>query len=157
MTAAYDAMVALKAHLEGITATNGYPVTVASVGIGQAALAVGSQAPLPALTMTIAQDDLPRTAENAGDGAQMEAGPGTGRQSWERTVWLEGFVSGASDWDQALDALLDAIRRSLASYGPPLRFSGATFAPPEPGGRTATLKMALIFPYCAYYTDHLYL
>lgn len=155
MTDAHTALVALQAHLLAtITQANGYPVTVQSVGTGQDALAVGSLAPLPALTLTVAQDDLPRPPENAGDGTTIEAGQAL--QYWERTLWLEGFVAAAGDWDRALDELLDAVRRALSTYPGPLKMSGATFGPPETGGPHATLKMALTFHYRADYTAPLY-
>ena len=130
-------------------------VTLASAGTGQAALAVGSLAPLPALTLTIAQDDLPASENAASDGAQIEAGISAAVQSWERVVWLEGFVDGSGDWDLALDDLLDAIRRALVTYPRPLRYGGAVFGAPETGGpqKTASLKMTLTIKYMLDYSN----
>lgn len=162
MTPAFAALLALKAHLATITTANGYAVTVASVRTGQAALAVGNQEPLPVITLTMMQDDVPREAENPGQsGSLIEAGPGSATQFWERTVWLEGFVSlvgptpdAPVPWDQALDTFADAIRRALVRYSSPLRMTGTTFTPPEPGGTTAVLKMQLVFPYSLNYPIH---
>lgn len=146
MSAAYTQMAALAEHLRTtITVANGYPFDIGTVGIGQAALAVGSQATLPAITLTITQD-LPAGNQT---GNRIEAS--TWHQSWERIIELEGKVDQA-EWDQALDGLLDAIRRALVRFQHVTWMTGALLTRPVQSGDTATLAMQLALSYQADYS-----
>lgn len=144
MTAALDALTALKAHLETITVGNGYATDIGMVAVGRAALAVGSKAPLPAVTLTTTRDD-PTT------GGAVQSG--NWHQAWTRTVELEALVSGADGWETALDAMIDDIRKALSRFPRPLNLSGISFIPPADGGAIAAAVMQLTFDYTADYSE----
>lgn len=143
MSAAIDALLALKAHLETVTAANGYQTDIAAVAIGRAALAVGSKASLPTVTLTT-------TAEEPTAGGTIESG--LWLQGWTRAVDLEILAAAADDWETELDAVLDDVRRALAHYPRPLLLGGVTFAPPADGGEIASAVLRLTYSYTADYT-----
>lgn len=144
MTAAGDALAALAAHLATITVANGYTVDIGAVSTGRAALAVGSQTTLPALTLTSVRDD-PAT------GGTVEAG--LWFQGWTRTVQLEALVAGADTWDLDLDAVLNDVRRALTRFPYPMTLGGITFTPPFDGGEIASAVMPLTFNYTVDYSE----
>jgi hypothetical protein len=142
MTAAMTALEAIKGTLETITTANGYSTTLAAVSIGRAALAVGTTAPLPQVTLTSVRDD-PSTSP-------LEAG--TWYQTWTRSVELEALISSSDTWETDLDALLNDIRRALAHHSYPLSIGSATFQPPADGGDLAVLSMPLTYSYTVDYS-----
>lgn len=138
-----DDLQALKTCLETITVTNGYQTDVAAVAIGRAALAVGSKAALPVITLTSVRDDPAK-------GGAIEAGLWV--QTWTRTVQLEALVTTAENWDAVLDALWNDIRAALTSFQRPLTLSGASFNPPADGGDTAVLIVSASYSYRTNYS-----
>lgn len=146
MTAAIDSLQALKAQLETITIANGYANDVKAVSIGRGALAVGSEAQLPIITITTLRDAIP-----AGSGADIEAS--TPVQYWDRIAEIEALVDGGNDWEITIDALLNDVRRAFVRYRKPLRMGAPTFLPPADGGDTASFLLAITFPYSVTYFD----
>jgi len=144
-TPAIDDLQALKTCLETITVTNGYQTDVAAVAIGRAALAVGSKAALPVITLTTVRD-VPSDG-----GADIEAG--NKYQTWTRIAQMEALVDGSGDWESALDAVLDDVRRALTQFKKPLRIGAADFVPPADAGSTASFVMPLQFLYELNYFD----
>ena len=142
MTAAIDSLQALKAQLETITVANGYANDVKAVYIGRDALAVGSEDPLPIITLTTFRDD-------PAVGGTLEAG--VWLQTWTRTVELEMLVSGDGAWETALDTVWDDTRRALARYGKPLMLGGISFIPPA--GKTASAVLQLTYSYTVDYSQ----
>lgn len=143
MTAAIDSLQALKAQLETITVANGYAADIGAVSIGRDALAVGSKATLPIITLTTLRDD-PST------GGTMEAG--VWLQAWTRTVEMELLVAGADGWETALDTVWDDARRVLARYNKPLMLGGISFIPPLDGGDIASAVLQLTYSYTVDYS-----
>lgn len=141
MTAAIDSLQALKAQLETITIANGYANDVKAVYIGRDALAVGSEDPLPIITLTTFRDD-------PAAGGTLEAG--VWLQTWTRTVELEMLVSGDGAWETALDTVWDDTRRALARYGKPLMLGGISFMPPAV--KTASALLQLTYSYTVDYS-----
>lgn len=126
----------LKTHLSGITAANGYAVTVASVQTGRSALAGNTAGPYPALTLTPISE---RPVDNT---------PDRFLQRWERTLFLEAALVESANWDDELDTLWDAIRHRLTSWNGIITDWGPVeFAPPEDGGGIALLRCPLVFTY----------
>lgn len=152
MTApATAALQALKAHLETVTVANGYQINIAAVAIGRAALAVGSKAALPVITLTTVRDESP---EGSG---YIEAG--NLHQSWTSLVQMEALIDGSGDWDAALGAALHDLRKALTRYKKPLLIGPAEFTPPAldatGSGGTAALLMPLKIPYELSFFDSL--
>lgn len=150
MTApATAALQALKAHLETVTVANGYQINIAAVAIGRAALAVGSKAALPVITLTTVRDESP---EGSG---YIEAG--SLHQSWTRLVQMEALIDGSGDWDAALDATLYDLRKALTRHKKPLLIGSAEFYAPAldatGSGGTAALLMPLKLVYELNYFD----
>jgi hypothetical protein len=141
VTAAIDSLQALKAQLETITVANGYANDVKAVYIGRDALAVGSEDPLPIITLTTFRDD-------PAAGGTLEAG--VWLQTWTRTVELEMLVSGDGAWETALDTVWDDTRRALARYGKPLMLGGISFMPPAV--KTASALLQLTYSYTVDYS-----
>jgi len=141
VTAAIDSLQALKAQLETITIANGYANDVKAVYIGRDALAVGSEDPLPIITLTTFRDD-------PAAGGTLEAG--VWLQTWTRTVELEMLVSGDGAWETALDTVWDDTRRALARYGKPLMLGGISFMPPAV--KTASALLQLTYSYTVDYS-----
>ncbi len=141
MTAAIDSLQALKAQLETIAVANGYANDVKAVYIGRDALAVGSEDPLPIITLTTFRDD-------PAAGGTLEAG--VWLQTWTRTVELEMLVSGDGAWETALDTVWDDTRRALARYGKPLMLGGISFMPPAV--KTASALLQLTYSYTVDYS-----
>jgi len=131
-------IAALKNHLEGITETNGYAVTVASVSTGRSALAGDAAGPYPAITLTALQD---QPAESATPQRRF--------QQWTRTLALEAVIQETSAWDAELDTLWDAIRQRLSTFtAAPLNFGVVEFASPDDlGGSKASLRFLITFLY----------
>lgn len=138
-----DDLQALKTCLETITVTNGYQTDIAAVAIGRAALAVGSKAALPVITLTTVRDD-------PAEGGAIEAGLWV--QTWTRTVQLEALVTASENWDIALDAVWNDIRAALISFRRPLTLSGASFNPPADGGDIAVLIVSASYSYRTNYS-----
>lgn len=129
----------LKAQLETIKIANGYRTDIGKVFTGRGALAVGSNESLPTITLTMLGDVLP-------DGEpDIEAGERI--QYWMRNTELQAYVDGKDDWEVALDALLDDVRRALTIFRKPLRIGSPNFGPPAASGETASFLMMLKFPY----------
>ncbi len=143
MTAAIDSLQALKAQLETITVANGYAADIGAVSVGRDALAVGSKATLPIITLTTLRDD-PST------GGTMEAG--VWLQAWTRTVEMELLVAGVDGWETALDTVWDDARRVLARYNKPLMLGGISFIPPSDGGEIASAVLQLTYSYTVDYS-----
>jgi len=122
---------ALKTHLQGITAANGYAVTVASVSTGRSALAGDSSGPYPAITLTPLRDDPGESAA-----------PQRRFQQWTRTVALEAVIQENTAWDAEMDVLWDAIRHRLTTFtAAPLNYGAVEFAGPDDlGGQLASLR-----------------
>lgn len=133
---------ALKTHLQGITAANGYAVTVASVSTGRSALAGDYSGPYPALTLTPLQD-------TPGDTTQPDAC----FQQWNRTLILEAALVGTAQWDADLDTLWDAIRHRLTRYPGILTWGVAELIPPAEGGDLCLLRLPLTLPYTLSFTE----
>lgn len=146
MTAAIDSLQALKSQLETITVANGYANDVKAVSIGRDALAVGSETQLPIITITTLRDAIP-----ADNGADIEAS--TPVQYWDRIAEIEALVDGGDDWEIAIDALLNDVRRAFVRYRKPLRMGAPTFLPPADGGNAASFLLAITFPYSVTYFD----
>ena len=144
MTAAIDSLQALKAQLETITVANGYANDVKAVSIGRGALAVGSKATLPIITLATVRDD-PST------GGTMEAG--VWLQTWTRTVEMELLVAGADGWETALDIVWDDARRAMARYAKPLAVGSISFIPPSDGGEIASAVLQLTYSYTVDYSQ----
>lgn len=142
MTAAIDSLQALKAQLETITVANGYAADIGAVSIGRDALAVGSKATLPIITLTTLRDDP--------SGGTLEAG--VWLQTWTRTVEMELLVAGADGWEAALDIVWDDARRALARYWKPLTLGGISFIPPSDGGEIASAVLQLTYSYTVDYS-----
>ena len=142
MTAAIDSLQAIKAQLETITVANGYATDIGAVSIGRDALAVGSKATLPIITLTPVRDDPA--------GGTLEAGGWL--QTWTRTVEMELLVAGSDGWETALDTVLDDARRALARYGKPLMLGGISFIPPSDGGEIASAVLQLTYSYTVDYS-----
>ena len=152
MTApATAALQALKAHLETVTVANGYQINIAAVAIGRAALAVGSKAALPVITLTTLRDESP---EGSG---YIEAG--SLHQSWTRLVQMEALIDGSDAWEADLDAALYDLRKALTRYKRPLLIGPPEFTPPAldatGSGGTAALLMPLKIPYELSFFDSL--
>lgn len=143
MTAAIDSLQALKAQLETITIANGYANDVKAVSIGRGALAVGSKATLPIITLTTLRDD-------PSAGGTLEAGGWL--QTWTRTVEMELLVAGSDGWETALDTVWDDARRVLARYNKPLMLGGISFIPPSDGGEIASAVLQLTYSYTVDYS-----
>lgn len=141
MTAAIDSLLTLKSQLETITVANGYANDVKAVYIGRDALAVGSEDPLPIITLTTFRDD-------PAAGGTLEAG--VWLQTWTRTVELEMLVSGDGAWETALDTVWDDTRRALARYAKPLTLGGISFMPPAV--KTASALLQLTYSYTVDYS-----
>lgn len=145
------ALQALKAHLETVTVANGYQINIAAVAIGRAALAVGSKAALPVITLTTVRDDPP---EGSG---YIEAG--SLHQSWTRLVQMEALIDGSDAWEADLDAALHDLRKALTRYKRPLLIGPPEFTPPAldaaGSGGTAALLMPLKIPYELSFFDSL--
>lgn len=139
---ALDALLAIKAQLETITVANGYAADVGDVFVGRAALAVGTKAALPALSLTTVRDDP------EGDGLDA----GQWYQTWTRTVALEMLADGAGDWETALDAIIEDVRRALSRYPRPLSLGGIAFDPPADGGALARASLQLTYSYTTDYS-----
>lgn len=137
MTAALVALEAIKSTLEAITVANGYATELAAVSIGRAALAVGTTADLPLVTLTSVRDD-PATSP-------LEAG--TWFQTWTRNVELEVLIASSDAWESDLDDLLHDVRRALARHPYPLLVGSVIFQPPADGGDLAVLSMPLTYSY----------
>lgn len=136
---AIDALLALKTHLETITTANGYPLTVCNVAMNRDALAIGSDAPLPMLTL-FTQRDLFDQITDQGRG---EIHVGRLNQSYRRIVELEGFVDvSTTGWEQALETLLTSVRLALFRYSHPLWMTAPVFLPPSQF--TASFTITLI-------------
>jgi hypothetical protein len=142
VTAAIDSLQALKAQLETITIANGYATDIGAVSIGRDALAVGSKATLPIITLTTLRDDP--------SGGTMEAG--VWLQTWTRTVEMELLVAGADGWETALDIVWDDARRAMARYAKPLTLGGISFIPPSDGGEIASTVLQLTYSYTVDYS-----
>lgn len=137
MTTALVALEAIKATLETITVANGYATDLAAVSVGRAALAVGTTAELPLVTLTSVRDD-PATSP-------LDAG--SWYQTWTRTVELEALIASSDAWESDLDALLNDIRRALARHLYPVLVGSVIFQPPADGGDLAVLSMPLTYSY----------
>lgn len=145
MTSALDALLTLRTHLLTITQANGYASTIQSVRTGRDALVTGSQADLPLLSLVTLADE-------PADGNEIEGGLGGAVQQWRRTVEMEGFIAVDDQWETALDALVDDIRRALVAYPSPLRIGRIAYTPPaDNGGSVASFLMPLSFPYVLSY------
>lgn len=142
MTSAIDSLQALKAQLETITIANGYATEIGAVSIGRDALAVGSKATLPIITLTTVRDDP--------SGGTLEAG--VWLQTWTRTVEMELLVAGADGWETALDIVWDDARRAMARYAKPLILGGISFIPPSDGGEIASAVLQLTYSYTVDYS-----
>lgn len=126
----------LKTHLAGITAANGYSITVASVSTGRSALAVNTTGPFPAILLTPYQDQT--------DNAQ----PQGWLQSWNRVVYLEGLIQETTDWMAELDTVWDAIRHRLARWNGLITSWGPVdFTGPEDGGGLCSVRLPLTLSY----------
>ncbi len=137
-------LLALKTQLATITVANGYRTDMGgAVFTGRDALAVGSQRPLPTITLTSTRDDPT-------DRANLSAGQWC--QGWTRTVELEIQVAGADAWETALDNAVDDVRRALARHTSPLTLGGIAFTPPASGGETAMAVMSLTYSYIVDYS-----
>lgn len=143
MTAAIDSLQALKAQLETITVANGYAADIGAVSVGRDALAVGSKATLPIITLTTLRDD-------PAAGGTMEAG--VWLQTWARTVEMELLVAGSDGWETALDIVWDDARRAMARYAKPLMLGGISFIPPSDGGEIASAVLQLTYSYTVDYS-----
>lgn len=122
---AHEALASLRDHLKTITQANGYPVTVATVAIGRAALAGSSNGPFPAIALVAARDE-----------PDVNTAPHSKRQQWIRTVGFEATIQETVNWDAELDLLWDAIRQALVRYTAcPLKWTTANFSPPETNER----------------------
>lgn len=137
---ALDELLALKAHLETITTANGYPMTLGAVSIDRDALAVGSNAPLPIITLLTQRDVFDRQDE------QGDIETSQRFQAYRRIVELEGWVDARNNgWEVALEILLSAVRLALVRYPRPLRMTPPVFLPPDQD--TASFVITLYIPY----------
>lgn len=137
MSPAIAALAALKSHLETITVSNGYETDVAAVAIGRAALAIGTKADLPVITLTTIRDD----PANGPVEAALE------HQTWMREVALEILAGEADGWESALDTALHDVRRALTRYSRPLTLVAVSFLPPADGGTYARVVLQLTYQY----------
>lgn len=133
-------LLALKAHLETITTANGYPLTVGTVAMDRDALAVGSRATLPMITLLTQRDVFDRQEE------QGDIETSQPFQAYRRIVEMEGWVDASvSGWEVALETLLSAVRLALVRYPRPLRMTPPAFLPPDQD--TASFVITLYIPY----------
>jgi hypothetical protein len=115
--------------------------TVATVRTGRAALETTS-ATLPVIALTPIRDERADNQEAAGSWFQ----------TWERTVVIEGFVTGTAAWATALDDLLDRVRRALAHHPHPLTASSIALNAPETNGAAAWFSMPVVLRYSVDYS-----
>ncbi len=137
MTAPATALLAsLKTQLEGITAANGYEVTVAGVSTGRSALAGDTDGPFPALSLLPVRDTA------------REALPGSWFQRWDREIIIEVATVESAAWDAELDTLWDAIRHRLTSWSAVVTAWGpAEFVPPFSAGEICGMRIPLTLTY----------
>lgn len=137
---AYEALLRLKAHLETIKVANGYALDVGTVALDREVLAVGSNAPLPIITLLTQRDEFDRQVEQ-GDIEASEP-----FQHYRRLIDLEGFVDASEQgWELALETLLHDLRLALRRYPSMLRMGTPVFLPPEQN--TASFTLSLSVPY----------
>ncbi|MCO5763764.1 MAG: hypothetical protein NHG36_20060 [Chromatiaceae bacterium] len=137
MTAPATALLtSLQTHLAGITAANGYEVTVASVSVGHSALAGDTDGPFPALSLAPVRD------------TPQEALPGSWFQRWDREIILEVATVEMTAWDAEIDAVWDAIRHRLTSWSSVITAWGpAEFIQPFVAGELCGLRVPLTLTY----------
>lgn len=138
---AHEALASLRDHLKTITQANGYPVTVATVDIGRAALAGSSKGPFPAIALVAARDE-----------PDVNTAPHSKRQQWTRTVGFEATIQETANWDAELDLLWDAVRQALVRYtAHPLKWTPASFVPPaigeNGGGALCSIRFEISYVY----------
>ena len=115
---AMESLLALRDHLKTITVANGYPMTVGDVALDRGALAVGSDAKLPIITLLMQRDVFDRQTD------QGDIECSAYFQSYLRVVELEGFVDTTnSGWELALESFLLTVRIALQRYPKPLRMT----------------------------------